>query len=540
MVPVELQELLHVSGRIDIRGERTVRLTYVSEIKNPVSLARLVLDHSTQLLSLRRVPPNLLVGQGATNFAMEHGMNPIPHADLISPVAKQRWRKWRSDMIKAERREQRDEAERFGIPSSPHLRGLAQSVVSHDKSELERKMHEDHMYREALAYGAQTASPPRSDHLDANSVVTPARSNSDYSTKNAADTGNTTPDRHPDEASDPEPLSRINSLRAMVNHPFVNSTQVSPPRSSISLPKLASDAMDDDGQAQEESDTTMEDFYENYIRSSPPQHNRAPPPGPGSREASMLDGNGSSSSTINTASSVRFDSSTGTYYVTPELSLPTLPTGDSPHSSSNSFPRNASPPPPHEDDIITDTVGAIAIDMFGNIACAASSGGIGMKHRGRVGPAALVSIGAAVIPCDDDDPEGKTVATVASGTGEHMTTTMAAALCSERIYQSQRKLRGQYESCMEEEAIAGFIKTDFMDHPSVKQSQSTGAIGTLSVKKTKDGIHFLFGHNTDSFALASMHSDEDRPVLTMSRSNGHGSVAQGGRYVRYRRGSGRK
>lgn len=208
--------------------------------------------------------------------------------------------------------------------------------------------------------------------------------------------------------------------------------------------------------------------------------------------------------------------------------------------------RNAPPLPPVQlpiydgaqvdQDSITDTVGAIAIDMYGNIACGASSGGIGMKHRGRVGPAALVGIGAAVIPVDLDDPERSSVATVTSGTGEHMGTTQAASVCSERLYHNLRKAPGgHFEETGDDEAIRGFIERDFMGHPSVKQSHSSGAIGMLSVKKTVDGAYLYFGHNTDSFALASMHADEVKPHCTMSRSKGNGVIAQGGRAIRYRR-----
>ncbi|KKY17583.1 putative asparaginase family protein [Diplodia seriata] len=87
----------------------------------------------------------------------------------------------------------------------------------------------------------------------------------------------------------------------------------------------------------------------------------------------------------------------------------------------------------------------------------------------------------------------------------------------------------------EEEAVRGMIEKEFMGHPSVKSSHSAGAIGAMSVKKTRDGVYFYFAHNTDSFALASMHSDEDRPTCTMSRSVGPGVVAQGGRCLRYKR-----
>lgn len=184
--------------------------------------------------------------------------------------------------------------------------------------------------------------------------------------------------------------------------------------------------------------------------------------------------------------------------------------------------------------MITDTVGAIAIDMYGNVAAAASSGGIGMKHRGRIGPAALVGVGATVVPPDPDDLEQTTVATVTSGTGEHMGTTMAAKTCSDRVYEGLRKVSGgKFEECSDDEAVASFIQRDFMGHPSVQNSNSSGAIGILSVKKTKDGAWLYFAHNTDSFALASFHSDEAKPVCTMSRSKGNGVVAQGGRGIRF-------
>jgi taspase (threonine aspartase 1) len=197
---------------------------------------------------------------------------------------------------------------------------------------------------------------------------------------------------------------------------------------------------------------------------------------------------------------------------------------------------NSPLPPAPAPDSITDTVGAIAIDMYGNIACGASSGGIGMKHRGRIGPAALVGIGASVIPADPDDPDRTTVATVTSGTGEHMGTTMAASVCSNRIFFSQRRTPGGgAEQVTEDEALRGFIERDFMGHPSVRNSQSTGAIGMLTVKRTADGVWLYYGHNTDSFAIASMSSEDVKPSCSMSRSRGGGTIAQGGKGIRFRK-----
>ena len=171
-------------------------------------------------------------------------------------------------------------------------------------------------------------------------------------------------------------------------------------------------------------------------------------------------------------------------------------------------------------DDITDTVGAIAIDCLGNVAAGSSSGGIGMKHRGRVGPAALVGIGTAVVPVEPKDETKLCVATVTSGTGEHMATTMAAGNCASRLYSTTyRGSDGGIESAdNDDQAIRSFVEKDFMGlslatsamqekkaddvflgHPSVKHSYSAGAIGILGVKKTTGGVHLYFAHNTDSF-----------------------------------------
>ena len=186
------------------------------------------------------------------------------------------------------------------------------------------------------------------------------------------------------------------------------------------------------------------------------------------------------------------------------------------------------------DDNIVDTVGAIAIDGWGNIAAGSSSGGIGMKHKGRCGPAALVGVGTAVIPKDPEDPEQVSVATVVSGTGEHMATTSAAAAAADRVYYPHKKEKRTLVECSEDEALHHMIAEDFLGHPGVRMSPCPGAIGILAVKKMKDGIYFYFAHNTDSFAIASMHSEERKPVCVMSRNKGGGSIAQGGRLSRTR------
>lgn len=191
-------------------------------------------------------------------------------------------------------------------------------------------------------------------------------------------------------------------------------------------------------------------------------------------------------------------------------------------------------PPFGAGDKINDTVGAIAIDLKGNLAAGSSSGGIGMKHSGRIGPAALVGVGTAVLPADLEDEDSISVAAITSGTGEHMATTMASHKCAERLYYNNRRGPGgrPVVDYNEDNLMESFIVNDFMNHPGVKNQNAAGAIGVMAVKKTCRGHFLYFAHNTDSFALASMASTEKEPLLVMSRLKEGSNIARGGRKIK--------
>ncbi|KAJ5098382.1 hypothetical protein N7532_005383 [Penicillium argentinense] len=188
-------------------------------------------------------------------------------------------------------------------------------------------------------------------------------------------------------------------------------------------------------------------------------------------------------------------------------------------------------------DAITDTVGAIAVDRYGNIAAGSSSGGIGMKHRGRIGPAALIGIGTHVIPVDPEDPDETAVAAVTSGTGEHIASSFAASTSAARVYHCQKMNGNSHsEQVTEEEALSAMITNEFIGHPAVRHSSLGGDIGIMAVKRTTDGIALYFAHNAKSFALGSMSSNDKLPSAVMSRVPDKGKglgrhpvrIAQGG------------
>ncbi|KAF3070774.1 Threonine aspartase 1 [Daldinia childiae] len=443
----------------------------VPNVKNPISLAKIILLSSSKPLSLRRVPPNLLIGEGAKEFARESGMLLVPNQFLVSRNARDRYVRWQEDMRRAEGKTS------LSLAPSTYDRAL-----DDHGSAIRQNAHPDHTT--AILTGTWNEGQPDSPAL---------------------------------------PSSPWDNGSSMLLK--LSSTQVSPKTHVERSPLSFLGSLTGSKTAAGEIPSST---------SKRPRFSLGP-----SNES--LKSNSSTSISKGVARTTLHDGASSNVPVDPPISK----VGQAPTTMATAY-LDKSPPfrtvDHHKEDNkdadkITDTVGAIAIDMSGKIAAGSSSGGIGMKHRGRIGPAALVGIGTAVVPNDENDQDGIAVAAVTSGTGEHMATTMASQKCAERIYQGTRRGPGGKDVAEDDEnaILQGFIANDFQEHPGVKYSSSAGAIGVMAVKKGPLGYYLYFAHNTDSFAVASMGSNDVQPACVMSRiregSSGLARIAQGGRKI---------
>lgn len=431
-------------------------LKFYADIKNPISLARKILDTSSQALTLRRVPPNFLVGEGAKQFAIEHDIPIVTNEELTSRNAQDRYNKWRADLQRVTK-----------ALNSPGPTPTRQTTPLEGTSPVELGKSQDQMTPRTKAQKGLLR-----DH---SSAILTGMWNEGQPDSPSSDLNSSTSSR-PDIVT-PKPRRPGN--------PPMRDRNVSSSGSPVKRAKIGKDGRDRMAQG----DSTWASDTESD--SGDDQGNDEVFP-------DMIVGE---------------DASIGLHTSTHQ------PVKSNTRTSQIATTELTAEPNDTDLDLITDTMGAIAIDMNGNIAAGSSSGGIGMKHMGRTGPAALVGVGTAVIPLDLEDPETKVVATVTSGTGEHMATTMAAQRCAERLYQGTKRGNCNRDTPEDDPSIImqSFIEKDFMGHPGVRNQASASAIGVMAVEVNYQGIYMHWAHNTDSFALASFGSDDKVPATCMSR-----------------------
>ncbi|EIN11582.1 N-terminal nucleophile aminohydrolase [Punctularia strigosozonata HHB-11173 SS5] len=98
----------------------------VSGIKNPITAARRVLEHSGVQDRLGRIPPLLLVSAGAHNYAASRGCLVIPPNELVSTRAQEEWKYWK---ILAQSNDTGDPIHGGAGPSRPSGLDLRQDTV---------------------------------------------------------------------------------------------------------------------------------------------------------------------------------------------------------------------------------------------------------------------------------------------------------------------------------------------------------------------------------------------------------------------------
>ncbi|XP_045187127.2 threonine aspartase 1-like isoform X2 [Mercenaria mercenaria] len=148
---------------------------------------------------------------------------------------------------------------------------------------------------------------------------------------------------------------------------------------------------------------------------------------------------------------------------------------------------------------IQDTVGAVCIDMAGNMAAGVSSGGISLKQLGRLGPAALYGAGCWAVNWKSDVKPGIAVAT--SGTGEHLMKTLLARECCQCLQQDD----------FTENAFKTVFQDQFLDSEFLHDTKEKfGGILALKFDRSDTGsrhCELLWGHTTDSMCIGFMSSN---------------------------------
>ncbi|XP_037076911.1 threonine aspartase 1-like [Pollicipes pollicipes] len=162
--------------------------------------------------------------------------------------------------------------------------------------------------------------------------------------------------------------------------------------------------------------------------------------------------------------------------------------------------------PEEADSELRDTVGAVVIDCAGHMAAASSSGGIMLKHPGRVGQAALFGCGCWVDAAATTGRYGVGVTT--SGTGEQLVMSCLARRVAAEISRSEHAIQG-----LQLGLKRGFLGSHYIP-PGCQRLAGAAA---LRHDPALGAVDVAWGHCTASFVLGYMSADAESPQTLCSR-----------------------
>ncbi|KAJ8248060.1 hypothetical protein GJAV_G00237800 [Gymnothorax javanicus] len=172
-------------------------------------------------------------------------------------------------------------------------------------------------------------------------------------------------------------------------------------------------------------------------------------------------------------------------------------------------------PQPNSDSGCLDTVGAIVVDGEGNVAAAVSSGGLAMKHPGRVGQAAHYGCGCWAENACNLNPYSTAVST--SGCGEHLIRTVLARECSAAV-----------QSDDAHQALLETMQNKFISSPFLASEDCVlGGVIVLRCCKCMEAqsphgiqellVEFLWSHTTESMCVGYMSAQDGKAKTHISR-----------------------
>ncbi|XP_019607622.1 threonine aspartase 1 isoform X6 [Rhinolophus sinicus] len=186
-----------------------------------------------------------------------------------------------------------------------------------------------------------------------------------------------------------------------------------------------------------------------------------------------------------------------------------------------------------------DTVGAVVVDHEGNVAAAVSSGGLALKHPGRVGQAALYGCGCWAENTGAHNPYSTAVST--SGCGEHLVRTILARECShalqaEDAHQAlletmQNKFIRTMDLIIKVGAITELGAAELFTIGSPFLANEDGVLGGVIVLRScrcsaePDSsqnkqtllVEFLWSHTTESMCVGYMSAQDGKAKTHISR-----------------------